>query len=250
MKHPALNATKEQLIERVRQTSDPIRSFVMRVDLSPSVLDPSQASVKDYATVGAYILFRKPEDIRILGQEPVIGGTLFDMASNGREFRVSIPRKKLFIIGSSNAPATSQNKLENLRPDAFLASLVIFAPDPTTDFTVVENDTERALYILLIIRRYQDQFLLTRDIYFDGHTLQITRQKTFDKSGVITSDTRYSDWKNHGGVSFPSEIDIQRPQDNYQVQLNLVSIRVNGTDVSEEKFVLQQPTDAQVQTMR
>jgi hypothetical protein len=102
----------------------------------------------------------------------------------------------------------------------------------------------------MIIRRYQDQFLLTRDIYFDGHTLQIIRQKTFDKSGVITSNTKYSDWRNDSGVLFPSEIDIQRPKDNYKVQLNVVSIRMNSSDVTEEKFVLQQPTDAQVQIMK
>jgi hypothetical protein len=107
-----------------------------------------RALVKDYATVGAYILFRGPEDIRILGQEPMIGVTLFDMVSNGPEFRVSIPRKKLFVIGSNDGPATSQNKLENLRPDALLTSLVVFPPDPMTDFTVLENDTERALYVL------------------------------------------------------------------------------------------------------
>jgi len=250
LKRPPLNATKEQLIERVHQVSDPIRSFIMRADLSPSVLDPSKASVKDYAAVGAYVLFRRPANIRILGQEPMLGSTLFDMVSDDKEFRVSIPRKKLFIVGSNDAPATSQNKLENLRPDALLTSLVVFPPDPTTDFTILENDSERVLYILLVIRRYQDQFVLTRDIYFEGHTLQVIRQKTFDRSGAITSDTRYSAWKNHGSVSFPSEIAIQRPNDNYEVQVSVVSIRMNSSDVTESKFVLQQPPEAQLQLVK
>jgi len=247
---PLLTASKEQLVQRVHAISDPIQSFVMRADLSPSVLDPSKAVATDYATVGAYILVRKPDDIRILAQDPVIGSTVFDMVSNGKEFRVSIPRKKRFIIGNNDAPGISANKLENLRPDAILTSLMIYPPDPSSDVTLLENETERAVYIMLIIHRNQDHFVLARDIYFDGHTLQITRQKTFDVSGTIVSDTRYSDWKSYSGISFPSEIDIQRPRDNYEVQLTLVSMRMNTPDVTAEKFVLEQPRDTQLQVLK
>jgi len=245
-----LAATKEQLVQRVHGISDPIQSFLMRTDLSPSVLQPSKATETDYATVSAYVLFRKPDRIRILGQDPLIGSTLFDMVSNGKEFRVSIPRKKRFIIGNADSPGASENKLENLRPDAFLTSLIICPPNPDSDFTVLEIDTERALYVLLIIEKNQDQFLLARNIYFDGHTLQITRQKTFDVSGAITGDTKYSDWKRYSGVSFPSEIDIQRPKDNYEVRLSVVSMKVNTPDTTAEKFVLEQPPDTQLQRLK
>ena len=247
---PMLPATKEQLLQRIHAISDPINSFVMKTDLSPSVLEPSKDLETDYATVSAYVLFRKPDDIRILAQDPVIGSTIFDMVSNGHQFRVSIPRKKRFIVGNGNAPARSQNKLENLRPDALLISLMINPPNPETDLTVLENDTERALYILLIIRRNQDQFSLARDVYFDGHTLQITTQKTFDLSGTIVSDTRYSDWKEYGGVRFPAQIDIRRPQDNYEVQLSVTSMKMNTPEVTAERFVLAQPPDTQLEELK
>jgi hypothetical protein len=247
---PLLNATKDELVQRVRGISDPIQSFMMKAELSPSVLDPSKGAATDYATVGAYILFRKPDDIRILGQDPVIGSTIFDMVSNDKEFRVSIPRRKRFIIGNNDAPGTSENNLENLRPIALLTSLLISPPDPKTDFTVLENDTERALYLLLIIRKEQDQLVLTRDIYFDRYTLQITRQKTFDASGGIVSDTRYSDWKSYNDASFPSEIDIRRLKDNYEVQLSLSSMKINTPEVTAEKFVLEQPPGTQLQELK
>lgn len=245
-----LAATKEQLIQRVHGVSDPIQSFLMRTELSPSVLERSKATETDYATVGAYILFQKPDGIRILAQDPMLGSTIFDMVSNGREFRVSIPRKKRFIIGNTDSPGSSENKLENLRPDAFLTSLMIYPPNAESDLTVLEIDTERALYVLLILEKNQDQFLLARDIYFDGHTLQITRQKTFDVSGIIASDTKYSDWKRYSGVSFPSEIDIQRPKDNCEVQLSVVSMKVNTPDVTTGKFILEQPPDTQLQRLK
>lgn len=245
-----LPATKEQLVERIHAFSDSIQSFVMKTNLSPSILDRSKGTATDYATVGAYILYRKPEDIRILGQDPVLGFNLFDMVSDGKEFRVSLPRKKRFIIGNDDTPPTSENKLENLRPDALLTSLMIHPPDPQSDVTVLENDTERAVYIVLIIHRDPEQFVLARDIYFDGQSLQLTRQKTFDVSGTLISDTKYSAWQNYSGVSFPSEIDIQRPKDNYEVQLSVVSMKVNTADVTAEKFLLKQPPDTQLQRLR
>jgi len=245
-----LAASKDDLIQRLHSFSDRIQSFLITGDLSPSILEPAKGTATDYATVSAYILFRKPDEMRILGRDPVIGSTIFDMVSNGSQFRVSIPPKKRFIIGNNNAPGTSGNKLENLRPDALLASLMIYPPDPKTDWALLENDTERAVYILLIVRHDGDEVTLARQIYFDGRSLEITRQKTFGVSGIITSDTKYSDWKSHNDVSFPSAIDIQRPKDNYEVQLSVVSMRINSPEVNDEKFVLKQPPDVQVQELK
>ena len=243
-------ATKDELVQRLHGISDPIHSFLMRAELSPSVLDRSKGTATDYATVGTFILFRKPDDIRILGKDPMIGSTIFDMVSNGAQFRMSIPPKKRFIIGNNDAPAGSGNKLENLRPSALLTSLLINPPDPSAGFTLLESDTERGLYILLIIRRNGEQFTLAGQVYFDGHALQVSRQKTFDASGGIVSDTRYADWKTYDGISFPSQIDIQRPKDNYEVQLNLTSMKFNTSDVTAQKFILERPPDSELQELK
>jgi hypothetical protein len=247
-----LTATKEELIQRVHDASDPIQSFVMKTDLSPSITNPSEQAVTEYATIGVYVLFRKPNEIRVIGQDPVLHMTIFDMASSGQEFRVYIPRRNRFIVGDNAAPGTSKNRLENLRPAAFLTSLMIYPPDTAADVTLLENDTDqtRALYVLMIVRRDQDQFTLSRNIYFDRYTLQITRQKTFDASGSVVSDTKYSGWKPYNGISFPSEIDIQRPQDNYAVELALSSLEVNTPQVTSDKFVLNQPPGAELDQLK
>ena len=247
---PMQAATKDQLIERLHAISDPIHSFTMRADLSPSVLNPSKGTATDYATVSAYILFRKPDDIRVLAKDPMIGTTILDMVSNGNQFRVSIPPKKQFIVGSNNAPESSGNKLENLRPAALLTSLMIYPPDPETDATLFENDSQRALYILVIIRRSHNQLALAREVYFDGRTLEVSRQKTFDASGNIVSDARYSEWQPYDGVSFPSQIDIQRPKENYEVQLSVVTLQLNSPDLTAAKFSLPQPPDTRLKVLK
>ena len=246
---PFLTATKNELIERVHRIADPLESFSMRMDMSPSVGSLYVGEVKDYATLGGYILFRRPDGIRILGTDPLLGSTVFDMVSLGGMFRIHIPSKSRFIEGSNTAPPTSKRQLENLRPVAFLTSLIIQPPDPQADFAVLEEDTNEreSVYILLIIRRAADEPWLVRTLHFDRHNLEIIRQKTFDSSGGILSDTAYSGWKTYDGVPFPSEIEIRRPQDHYQVVINVVNLRINPPDVTPEKFILAQPPGTELQ---
>jgi len=202
--------------------------------------------------VGAYILFRRPADLRVVGQDPVIDSTIFDMASQGNEFHLYLPRQKKFVIGTNDSPGTSDNKLANMRPSALLSALMIVPPDPATEQTLLEDDTneEKAVYILLIVRKNQDQIWLARNVYFDRYTLDISRQKTFDRVGRILSEIKYSNWMNYDGHSFASFIDIRRPEDNYEVQLSVSSLRINSADVTPEKFVLAQPPGSELQQLK
>lgn len=248
---PLLTATKDELIQRIHIISDPIVSFTMKADMSPSVGSFYGGRVTDYATITGYVLFMRPDSIRVIGQDPVIHSTAFDMVSTGNDFRVSIPLKSQFFVGENDAPANSKNKLENLRPVAFLNALLIRPPDPGT-LTVLEDDTSetKAVYILMMLQKDQDQLRLVRNVYFDRYTLQIIGQKTFDKNGNIVSDTKYGDWKPYAGAWFPSDIDIQRPQDGYEVELKVLDMKVNGGSVTPEKFVLPQPPGSQLKELK
>lgn len=243
---PLLTATKEELIERIQRTFDPIHSFSMRVDMAPSVGSLLGGEVTDYATIPGDILFLRPDDIRVMGFDPVIHSeTVFDMVSSGPQFAVYIPSKNRVIEGNNNAPPSSKNKLENLRPVAFLNSLIIAAPDPAD--TLLENETDKtqALYILLVVQ-HDEHLRLLRSIYFDRYTLDIDRQKTFDASGDMQSQTEYSDWKKFNGMAYPSLIQVERPRDGYEVTLTVNSMSINQPNITEDRFMLEQPPDAQV----
>lgn len=246
---PLLSATKNDLIQRVRNIADPVQSFLMRMDMAPSAGSLYEGEIKDYATLGGYILFRKPDSIRIAGTDPILHMTVFDMVSAGDEFRMWIPNKNQFIEGNDTGPIASNNKLERLRPTAFLTSLIIQPPTPA-DATMLEEDTTggAATYILLLLQRDPDDELV-RSIYFDRHNLQIVRQKTFDPSGSVVSDTMYSNWKNYGGIPFPASIDIKRPQDHYEVQLTVTRMKMNSADVTPKKFILVQPAGSELRQL-
>jgi len=74
--------------------------------------------------VKAFILAAQPASIRVIGQAPVIGKTVFDMASDGEIFRVADSMK----INSYSVPllrANEQQTIENLRPaNIFLDALL------------------------------------------------------------------------------------------------------------------------------
>lgn len=221
--------------------------------MSASVGKLYGGQVTDYPAITGYIFFMRPDDIRVVGLDPVIHSTAFDMVSEGNDFHVSIPSKNEFIIGKNDAPSSqSKNQLENLRPVAFLHSLLIAPPDPNTQYTLLEDDTDetKAVYILFIIQKEGDRLMLVRNVYFNRYTLQISRQKTFDNVGNIRSDTKYAAWKAYNGVSFPSSIDIQRPEDGYEVVLTLIDMKINAPEVNADKFTLKQPPGAQVKMIQ
>ncbi len=219
--------------------------------MSASVGNLFGGEVKDYATISGVLLYRKPDDIRILGQDPLIHSTIFDMVSTGNDFRLSIPSRNRFIEGSNNSRGVSSNKLENLRPAAFLTSLLIYPPE-NADLTMLEDDTDesKSVYILFVVRREGDQFVLLRNVYFDRYTLQISRQKTFDPSGGTLSETKYFGWKDYRGIPFASNIDIRRPQDGYEVTLATQSVTFNAPEMNAARFILEQPAGADVEQLK
>ena len=155
---PLLTASKEELIQRIHSVTDPIQSFTIKTDMSPSVGNFLSGEVMDYATISGNILFRRPDEMRILGLDPLLHSTIFDMVSSGNDFRLYVPSKSQFIEGKNDAPGTSKSKLENLRPTAFLTSLLIYPPEPA-DLTLIEDDTDesKSVYILMVVRQEQSQ---------------------------------------------------------------------------------------------
>lgn len=151
---PLLTATKDELVQRIHAAFDPVRSFSATLDMTPSLGSVYKGAISEFPAVRGYVVFRKPDSIRIIGLDPVIHSRAFDMVSTGQDFHLSLSSKSLFIEGRNDAPAVSKNKLENLRPVAFLRSMLIYPPDTDTELPVLVDDTdeEHALYILLILR--------------------------------------------------------------------------------------------------
>ncbi len=247
--HQPLMADKDQLAARIQNLFNTVNSFIATVDMTPSIGSVYKGEITDYKDVRGYILFRKPADIRIQAQYPVIRTTAFDMVSTGSEFKFYLPAKNRFVVGANDAPADSPNKLENLRPEAFLQSLLIRPIDPAKEQSVLIDDTDEdhAVYILLVFGNdARGNAVPFRSIWFSRNDLSIIRQEIYAPNSNIVSDTRYSDWAVFSGVGFPKTIEINRPIDGYGVALGVVDMKMN-VPVTDKQFELAQPAGTTLQ---
>jgi hypothetical protein len=238
-----LIADKASLIAAVLRQYNEVRDFNATVDMVPAVGTAEKSQITEYKDVRAFILFRKPAFIRVIGLYPVVRSKAFDMASDGTDFRLYLPGKNSFITGRNEIVAPSKNKLENLRPEHILNALLVRPVDTATNKLLMENltDQDSAYYILHEIRETPDgQLHLQRTIWFNRVNLQLARQLIFDPDGNILSDARYAQWKAYDNVPFPKHIEIDRPRDEYGVVIDIVKMDINK-GVSDDKFVLEQP---------
>jgi len=218
------------------------------VDMVPALGTANKGKITEYKDIRAFILVRKPADIRIVGLFPVVRNKAFDMVSNGSQFRVYLPSKNRFIEGANEIEKPSKNKLENLRPQHFLDALLVRPVDTAHDQTILENftDEDNADYILqVIVPRPGGDPVLERQLWFDRLRLQLVRQIIFDPNGDILTDARYSNWQLYDNVTFFKTIDIERPKDEYGVVITIVKMEINKP-LTDDQFHLDRPEGTQL----
>lgn len=245
-----LTASKQTLMERIGHQYNSINSFSATVDMVPALGSANKGKITEYKDVRAYILYRKPADIRIIGLYPVVRNTAFDMASNGTDFRLYIPAANKFIQGRNQVDQPSPRKIENLRPQHFLEALLV-RPVEKRELSVLEDftDEDNAAYILHILDPLpRGELDLSRNVWFERLALNMARQKVFDASGALLTDARYSDWTRFDGVPFPKHIEINRPKDEYGVVIDVVKMEINKP-LSNDKFLLNRPEGTQLQVL-
>jgi len=246
-----LVADRQSLVDALARQYEAIRDLNMEVNMIPALGTTEKNKVTEYKDVRAYILFRKPADIRIIGLYPVVRNKAFDMVSNGTDFKLFVPARNRFLVGRNEIVEPSANRLENLRPQHFQDAILVRPIDAENDKLLMENftDEDNAFYILHVIHENGNrQLQLGRTIWFSRTDLRLARQLIFDANGNILTDARYSDWKAWDNVPFPKHIEINRPRDEYGVVLDIVKMDINK-GVGPEKFVLDQPEGTTTQVV-
>ena len=147
---PARDASLAELVAKIDAWSDAIHTMTATVDLEPTAGSVYSGVIKEYHDVKGFVLLQRPSTLRMLGQAPVVRTNVFDMVSNGEEFRLYIPSKQKFIIGKTTFQHPAKNALENLRPQHILQALIvppIDADHETTYREKVDHRTEAKRYL-------------------------------------------------------------------------------------------------------
>jgi hypothetical protein len=107
------------------------------------------------------------------------------------------------------------------------------------------HQVQQADYEIEVIRRGDRGWFLSRKIIFSRTDLLPHRQFVFDQDGNLATDSRYEGYKDYAGVNFPSQIEIWRPQEEYDITLTILKLQVNEP-LNDDKFALDQPPGAQI----
>jgi hypothetical protein len=241
-------ASRDELIDKYNAIADGVKSLDATVQLKPTAGSKYSGVIEEYHDVKAFLLAQKPAYIRVIGQAPVIGKTVFDMASDGETFHVWIPSKNKFLVGPVALERTSSKPIENLRPQHLLSALLWNEIRKQEAVLFEEFDGEQARYYILTVLRGGYQMEILRKIWFDRANLQVARLENFGPNGILLSDIRYSDWEpltaseqpsgtaSPGISAFPCQIQIDRPHDDYRLDLQIPA----------DRFKLEQPTGSEL----
>ena len=250
-------ATQQELIDYINTQAAAIQSMQATVDIDTTVGGVKKGKVTDYEEIRGYVLVRKPAMLRMIGLMPIVRNKAFDMVSDGQGFKLWIPTKNRFVVGRNDVETHNPTQpLENLRPQHIYDALLLRHVDPENEIAVMENDTElvtdakshkasRADYVIDVISKNDHGWALSRKIVFSRTDLLPHRQLLYDTKGNVTTNALYYNYKNDNGIEFPWQIEIARPQEEYDITLNIVKLDLNQP-LPDDKFILEQPPGAEV----
>jgi outer membrane lipoprotein-sorting protein len=263
-KPPAITqtVTPDELVARLDQRWAAIDSLNVTVEMQASVLKTKKGLATDYTTFRGHILIRKPEMLRVLGQVPVLGTRMFDLASDGKNFTLFVPSKNLAVEGLNAMNKKSANQLENLRPGFFLDAMMVRGLEPedlysvVTDSETMEDAARKHLYtvpeyILSISRRKPGTHELTplRVVTFRRDDLMPYQQDIYDSNGNLETLIDYANYQNFDSVMYPSRITIKRPLEEYQLVLTVENVKQNMT-LSDDQFQIKIPEGTKIQNLQ
>jgi len=257
-----LSATAEQLVQSVNEQCQAIKSLSATVEFQATEGGPRKGKEKTYTSFSGYILLRKPEAVRVIGLVPVLHTRAFDMASDGKTFKLLIYYPHDHVIeGSNTVTKESSNQVENLRPRIFFDSLLIKCIQPddlvtlTTDTeTKVDPKTKQVMldpqYDLTVARRKPDsqELIPERVIHFTRTDMHTVQEDIYDQKGAIQTTAIYGPLQRFGPQMFPGTITIKRPLEEFQIVITVQKINVNLT-LTDDQFEIKIPEGTPVRKL-
>jgi len=250
---PVQSATKEQLLAQYNRLAESITSLNAAVTMKLTAGSAYTGVIEQYHEVNGFILAQRPSSIRVIGQAPVIGKNVFDMVSDGETFHIFIPSKGKFIVGQAKLQRMSAKPIENLRPQHVIDAIlwpVIEKGNPVL-FEQANGEGSR-YYVLTSIRPTENgpigdmrgsnaaEWEIAQKVWFDRTDLNVSRIQVYGPGGSVVSDTRCASWDKFGTSMYPRQITVSRPDEDYELRIEIKRLSVNEP-ITADRFVLEQP---------
>ena len=246
----AKNATKAQLLDQYNHTVAGLKTVNAAVEMKPSAGSAYTGIIEQYHEVGGFILAMRPADIRVIGQAPILSKDIFDMASDGITFEVFIPSKNKYIVGPANLRREAAKPIENLRPQHLVDAMLPPELPPGAPVLFEEWDEPRSRFYVLTALSYGDsksnEWRILQKIWFDRADLSFSRTQIYGPDGSLDSDVQFAGWHNvGGGMSYPTDIQLNRPHDGYQLGIHIKHVTLNEP-IAADRFTIKQPDGSEL----
>lgn len=254
-------ATAEELVEGLNRRWAGLNTLVATVEVSASSIETKKGEARDYSTFPANILMSKPEKLRVYGRVPVVRTPLFDMASDGKNFTLYVPKYNKAYRGATVVTKKAADPMLNMRPGFFLDALVVRGLDAqdyymvTSDSETVEDAAKKHLYtvpeyVLTILRHNPGTHKDTpvRVITFHREDLLPYEQDIYDADGNLETQVSYAGYQDAGAGLYPTTVLIKRPLEGKQLLIAVDKVTVN-MKLNDDQFTVKYPEDAKVQTL-
>lgn len=257
------SAGVETLQKEVSDRDAAIKTLNASVLVTASTGGGKEGQVTEYHSFQGYIFVRKPSDLRVILQVPLLGSRGLDMVSDGETFTLMhlSTHGNVWIQGSDKMTKPSKNALENLRPAVFLDSLLV--PGVSSDQYVALNESTRIVpvankkneemeepdYDLAVMKQKDGKVLQTlRVIHINRINMLPYQQDIYNDDGQIVTQAVYDNYRDFGGRQFPSLITIKRPLDELSLKVQITKLAFNET-LEDDQFELKIPAGVVVQKL-
>ena len=251
-----LTANVEQLEKVVSDRDAAIQTLNAQMEITASTGGAKEGKVTEYTSLRGYIFVRRPADLRVILQVPVLGSRALDMVSDGKTFTLvhaTTGHGDVWMQGSNTVTKPSTNGMENLRPAVFLDSLLVPAVQPNEYVTQAETRHHDAIeepdYDLTVLKIKSGRVMLReRTIHISRVSMLPFQQDVYDDSGQIVTQATYDNYQPSGQLQFPMLITIMRPLDEYSLKIVVTKLSLNEK-LEDDQFELKIPDGVAVRKM-
>ncbi len=225
--------TAEDLLNAYNSQGELVRSLQGSAVVRAQGGSELNAKARDSRPTPVLLSFQAPASLRMTGVIPFSARRTFDLSSDGKEFRLLVPDGNLmrFFVGPVDAPATSSNPRENLRPQPIVDALHWFHAKlaDTAAARNLKSANDRTIELEL-----STPTPVAAQAEFDLRNGTVSRFTILDGSKKMVIDIHYSDWqrlpvteKADAPICFPKRIRVSQPQQNLLLEMKMVSFQMN-----------------------
>jgi hypothetical protein len=233
--HPGRALTTENLLAAYNAQAAMIHSLHASLILRGEGVEAPGPTADNSRPIPTTLTFRAPTYLRMTGMIPFSGRRVFDLASDSRQFRLLVQEGKgmRMIVGPVDAPQTSSNFKENIRPQMALEAIRWLPArlKNSTGSASVKNAASKTIDVEL---QTSTGSSIPAQLEFDLRTATLARLIIADPGGKQASEVDYSDWHEtsepgtpENSACFPERISIIQPKENRKIEMKFMSVRVN-----------------------